>query len=965
MESMFYSCKNLEYLSVTNFNISLVTSMEEMFYDCHSLTSLDLSSFGNSQVETMEYMFYNCTGLSEINLRNFKSSKLNNMKYMFMKCAKLECVNFKYFNETNSINFDRTLEDVRDNIVICIDLNNTINNFMEIIKTKRCPTIYCCDDWRDYIKEYSSTLRICEAKVFNNPGGVDYCLPETENIITTENYVENNMITTSNIITTENLGGRMEINTYIDSSKSRSFTITNKKINSNHLYETTYETSRNMIIKSNENIIISSYMLKNTINEIIENSLNINHFFIDIENNEEAYQKIIQLLKTAIIDTSSKNIVIEGMDNYIYHITTSDNVFLGGKNNSTNKFSTIDLGECENILKDHYYINRNESLIIIIFEKITNISKERTLQYEVYEPLNKTKLNLSICDNTFISVYTPVELSEEFLTLYNSLKEQGYDLFNINSSFYTDICTPFSSPNGTDVSLSDRMNYYFNNEEIQCQSNCKFSDYSVETRLLKCECDTSNSEIDTKVTKKFTEKSLYQTFYDTLKFSNYKVLKCYKLAFHINSVTINKGSIIAIIYFSIYLVFLIFFFIKGINQLKIIYVRTIMDNKRKSDGSEKENENHNEKENESKIKEHNLNKFQDKDKKSQNTESKEKQVNTKNQDDIQKSEYDNLQKTNNNIRLKKKSKTSKRKTTSGLKNIFGEPPRRKSVNKNARNVIIFSKQLSHNQLLITSKINSINHLSNAKFEEKIKFDNNDKSNNEMPEIVQEEKLDDYELNDLEFDEAIKLDKRSFIETYWSIIKREHIILFNFFVRNDYNLTFVKYSRFIFLVCTDMALNVFFFADETMHKMFLDYGKYNFIQQIPQIVYSTIVSQLIEVFLCFLSLTDKYYYEIKNLEYSSRFEVIKIIKIIKKKLVGYFIFTFLMFAFYWYAIACFCAVYANTQAAFITDSLSSFGLGLLYPFILYLFPSALRLIALKVTNSRLTFFYTLSDIIPFF
>ena len=73
----------------------------------------------------------------------------------------------------------------------------------------------------------------------------------------------------------------------------------------------------------------------------------------------------------------------------------------------------------------------------------------------------------------------------------------------------------------------------------------------------------------------------------------------------------------------------------------------------------------------------------------------------------------------------------------------------------------------------------------------------------------------------------------------------------------------------------------------------------------------------------------------------------------------------MFAFYWYAIACFCAVYANTQAAFITDSLSSFGLGLLYPFILYLFPSALRLIALKVTNSRLTFFYTLSDIIPFF
>ena len=36
----------------------------------------------------------------------------------------------------------------------------------------------------------------------------------------------------------------------------------------------------------------------------------------------------------------------------------------------------------------------------------------------------------------------------------------------------------------------------------------------------------------------------------------------------------------------------------------------------------------------------------------------------------------------------------------------------------------------------------------------------------------------------------------------------------------------------------------------------------------------------------------------------------------------------MFAFYWYTITCFCAVYNNTQNAFIKDSLSSFGLGLL-------------------------------------
>ena len=67
---------------------------------------------------------------------------------------------------------------------------------------------------------------------------------------------------------------------------------------------------------------------------------------------------------------------------------------------------------------------------------------------------------------------------------------------------------------------------------------------------------------------------------------------------------------------------------------------------------------------------------------------------------------------------------------------------------------------------------------------------------------------------------------------------------------------IKYSRFIFLLSAGMAMNVFFFSDETMHKMFINYGKYNFIQQIPQIIYSTLITKLLELLLCFLSMTDK-------------------------------------------------------------------------------------------------------------
>ena len=212
-------------------------------------------------------------------------------------------------------------------------------------------------------------------------------------------------------------------------------------------------------------------------------------------------------------------------------------------------------------------------------------------------------------------------------------------------------------------------------------------------------------------------------------------------------------------------------------------------------------------------------------------------------------------------------------------------------------------------------------------------------------------------------------KGHFFEIYWSIIKREHLIIFTFFIRNDHNIVFIKFSRFIFLVCTDMALNVFFFSDDSMHKLYVNYGKYDIIQQIPQILYSTIVSRIIEVFLCFLSLTDKYIYQAKTLILNNSIERKKvnlIYRCIKVKLILFFFFTFIMFLLYWYIVTSFCAVYENTQLSFIKDCIFSFLLGIVIPFVLYLIPSALRIYALKNPQKNASIYlYKLSEIIPIF
>jgi hypothetical protein len=315
----------------------------------------------------------------------------------------------------------------------------------------------------------------------------------------------------------------------------------------------------------------------------------------------------------------------------------------------------------------------------------------------------------------------------------------------------------------------------------------------------------------------------------------------------------------------------------------------------------------------------------------------------------------NIRGNNDNIKLKMKD--NKKGKSKKIKNNFPPKKQPKLLN-NLKN-----NKKNDNKLLIKINNISVNSKTVVKSSSRNFINAKDIENNSVD--VSKENLDNYELNNLEYEEAIKLDKRNFFRIYWSFLEREHLIFFSFFKRNDHNITIVKYSRFIFLVCTDMAFNVFFFSDETMHKMYLDYGKYNFVQQIPQIIYSTLVSQILEVFLCFLSLTDKYFYEIKEIKIKSINKILQILRCIQFKVSSFFLFTGLMFLFYWYIVTCFCAVYENTQMAFIKDSFSSFGLGLLYPFILYLFPTILRIIALRCNKSNLVFVYKLSDIIPIF
>ena len=66
MTYMFFLCRNLSSLDLTNFNTGNVTEMWGMFEGCEGLTSLDLTSFNTANVTDMDAMFRGCSTLTTI-----------------------------------------------------------------------------------------------------------------------------------------------------------------------------------------------------------------------------------------------------------------------------------------------------------------------------------------------------------------------------------------------------------------------------------------------------------------------------------------------------------------------------------------------------------------------------------------------------------------------------------------------------------------------------------------------------------------------------------------------------------------------------------------------------------------------------------------------------------------------------------------------------------------------------------
>ena len=736
--------------------------------------------------------------------------------------------------------------------------------------------------------------------------------------------------------------------------------------------------------------------------------------YVGNRTNAEIQDKVLSNLMEDIIENFDytfindyTSIILEETKHLYEIITTQSKV-------QSLKTSTLDLKYCETILKRYYDIPLNESLYILKLDAYRDGQTGPTVEYQVYYPLNKIKLeqlDLTLCEGEQISILIAFNMTEE-----------EEDLYNKNSGYYNDICYTFTSDSGTDLTLEDRQQEFSQNNKSLCEEGCEFVKYHKALGQVECSCEIKTnlnlvSDIEVDKTK------LYE-FLDLKKIANFDVMKCYNLITSVAGIEGNLGFYLFIPTLIMYFISFILFYLKEFKILKkqigeivwaklhfqylnyievkpkeenlmpkykeplflkflklkkiefskdIEYKQTqaipqiqniennfaININIGKNDKKKKKHlkfskiqEKKESNEEEPKIlekKDKGAEKEQNKNKKNEEKQKKNNKKNNKNKimfnDDI----YNDKDNKNNSLNAPpNKAKLQKKQEKTNM--ITEKDPKKQNIKMKDK---IIKTTVKNNEILDSDY-------------ENIKAIPRQLTEEEKERIKEILKFNENELNDLTYREALKYDIRKFWQLYFALLKSKHNLI-TLVENRDYNSKGIKIYLCFFSFSFGYAVNGLFFDDDTMHKIHEDGGSFNFWYQLPSIIYSNVISYILENFLNYLALSEDEVITLKKekvIKHIGR-KAKDVLRTLTIKFFFFYLLSFLSLLVFWYYIACFSAVYKNTQYHLIKDTLIGFVTSMAYPLGICLIPVIFRIPSLKGYSKTKESMYKLSQALLFF
>ena len=955
MWGLFRFCSSLISIDVTNFNTSKVNTMFDMFGYCYNLNFVNVSTFDTSKVKNFQGMFYYCQSLKYLDLSNFNLSSATNINVIISGCRSLVYTNLFSFRKTDS----STVSGYKDtSSKICIkeiDIGAILGN-----SNKNSNLKFNCSD-----KCFEKNIKID----LNNDNCIERCNES-------EYKYEYHNLCYKECPNTTFLSNNKEYDGYlcVDKNEVDSYYYDTKDMAYKECFKTCKicngagnETNHNCFECKPGLMLLSDSIYNTNCYEICPFYYYFNEFnnyACTIERKcPEKYNKFIIKNKKCIDECSKDNIFIYEYNNSCYDQCPNGTFLLNNYTcndilideetqvplKSLNKSSLLimiknglDLtGLDVSELEDEDIILNDENGNIVYTISNTKNQKNNynncnmtTVNLDDCEIKLKDEYNISANESLYILkfdiysewmkfpkieyiVYYPLnnsKLSRLNLSICKdtkinisipiNLQISELDKYNASSEYYNDLCNTEKTDTGTDKILNDRRNDFVDNNMSVCEENCKFTDYDNDLKKAVCSCSLKE-DVNLLPNDKINGKMILSNFIDINNFANFKLIKCIHLLFDTKNFFNNTANYIIVVILIISVLSIFIFCFHDYLRIKKTINKIIAEKK-----SVKENKTIH---NNPKKRKLNVISFTNsiKDKLMDSG-----LIKNSNNQNISIANFKNIEKTQKN---KSKDKNSKNNN---------------SIQKNNHKSYHSSKNLNN-----TSKKNK-NH--------------KEKSSNPYTE---------YEMNILDFKEAKLIDKRSYCQYYISLLRTKHLIFFTFCNNKDYNSKIIKIYIFVLDFTINYTFSAMFYSETLMHKIYVESGKFSFLNQLPEMFYALIITSFLNIILKSLGLCQKNILKIKTFDIDNIKKIKSAeLKKIKIKIILFFIISYIFIAFFWIYLGCFCAVYKNTQIHLLKEVLSSFFISLVTPFIINIFPPIFRIPSLKKGNSALYKFSQILQII---
>ena len=198
------------------------------------------------------------------------------------------------------------------------------------------------------------------------------------------------------------------------------------------------------------------------------------------------------------------------------------------------------------------------------------------------------------------------------------------------------------------------------------------------------------------------------------------------------------------------------------------------------------------------------------------------------------------------------------------------------------------------------------------------------------------------LHNYTFNEAIKYEKRNIFRIAYIYLLSKQIIFRTFLQRSPLELFPLRFTLFIFMLSSDLALNALFYFNDNISKKY-HYAQnlflFTFSNNITIIIYSTLLSYFLITLLTKLTNSsnairqvfrkeeqkirkNKNYKINKNIKNKLYVELEIIFKRLKIKAAFLSLIQTILFLFFGYFVTAFCHVYSSTQLSWLLDSFLS-------------------------------------------